>query len=142
VRDVVADTAHLYLWTTGAFIAEAHQLAEHWGFSPKGVIPWVKVKRSAAQQVARSGRIEDAVRMGMGVYIRWCAEFVLFGVRGKLPTQRNDALGIVFAERGRHSEKPDALYDLVRTLSPGPRIDLFARQRRAGFVAWGDEIGR
>jgi len=140
VRDIVADAAHLYLWTTGAFIAEAHELAVYWGFQPKGVIPWVKTRRDPVAAVARTGNLQDAVRMGMGVYVRWCAEFVVFGVRGKLPTLRNNALGIVFAERRQHSEKPEELYELVRSLSPGPRIDIFARRERPGFVAWGDEV--
>lgn len=140
VSSVVAEAAHLYLWTTGTFMAEAHELAEHWGFQPKGIIPWVKTKRDPVSAVARTGNLQGAVRMGMGLYVRWCAEFVVFGVRGKLPTLRNNALGIVFAERGRHSQKPEELYDLVRSLSPGPRIDLFARRERSGFVAWGDEV--
>jgi N6-adenosine-specific RNA methylase IME4 len=140
VDKIVADSAHLYLWTTGAFVAEAHDLAQHWGFSPKGLIPWVKIKRNAVDEILRTKKMEGAVRMGMGVYLRWCAEFVLFGVKGKLPTRRNDALGVVFAERSRHSEKPEKLYDLIRSLSPGPRIDLFARQTRPGFVPWGDEV--
>jgi N6-adenosine-specific RNA methylase IME4 len=140
VPSITAEQSHLYLWTTGAFMAEAFELAGEWGFRPKGVIPWVKTKRGAAEAVAASGDLAAGVRMGMGLYIRWCTEFVVFAVRGKLPTARNDALGIVFAERGRHSEKPEALYDLVRALSPGPRIDLFARREREGFVAWGDEL--
>lgn len=140
VREIVADGAHLYLWTTGAFMAEAHELAEHWGFQPKGVIPWVKTRRDPVAAVARTGEMQAAVRMGMGVYVRWCTEFVVFGVRGKLPTLRNNALGIVFAERRQHSEKPEEMYEFVRSLSPGPRIDIFARRERPGFVAWGDEV--
>jgi N6-adenosine-specific RNA methylase IME4 len=140
VGDLAGDLAHLYLWTTGAFMAEAYELALHWGFEPKGVIPWVKTKRDAADAVAKAGEMRAGVRMGMGVYIRWCSEFVVFAVRGKLPTLRNDALGITFGTRSRHSEKPDEMYDLIRSLSPEPRIDLFARGNRPGFEAWGDEV--
>lgn len=139
VREVVQPKAHLYLWTTGAFLTEAHELAVAWGFEPKGLIPWVKTKRNAAAAVAKSGDLRAGVRMGMGLYIRWCTEYVLFGVRGKLGTHRNDALGIVFAPRGDHSTKPAEMYDLIKTLSPGPRLDVFARQHREGFIAWGNE---
>jgi hypothetical protein len=34
VKEVAADDAHLYLWTTNAFIEEAHDLARAWGFEP------------------------------------------------------------------------------------------------------------
>jgi N6-adenosine-specific RNA methylase IME4 len=139
IQAAAAEQSHLYVWTTGTFLAEAFELAEHWGFAPKGVIPWIKTKRNAVAEVEASGHLLAGVRMGMGLYVRWCSEFVVFGVRGKLPSKRNDVLGVVLAERGRHSEKPEEFYELVRSISPGPRLDVFARQSRKGFTAWGDE---
>ena len=141
VQEAAAPEAHLYLWTTGAFIAEAHELASAWGFAPKGVVPWIKVKKDAGKYVARDGgNLVSAVRMGMGKYVRWCSEFVVFGVRGKLAALNNDVLGVIFAERGRHSKKPAEFYDMVERLSPGPRLELFARDLRSGYQAWGDEL--
>lgn len=143
VGDVVAQQAHLYLWTTSAFIVEAHQLAEAWGFSPKGVIPWVKVKKNAAKHVEQAGGdLHAAVRMGMGLYLRWSSEFVVFAVRGKLPTLRHDVNGVVFAERQAHSEKPNELYKLIESVSPEPRLELFARTHRSGYVVWGNEVDK
>ena len=141
VRDVVAAQAHLYLWTTGAFIVEAHQLAEAWGFSPKGVIPWIKVKKNAARHIEQAdGDLHAAVRMGMGLYLRWASEYVVFGVRGKLPALRHDVNGVVFAERQAHSQKPEELYRLIESVSPEPRLELFARTHRPGYVVWGNEV--
>ena len=141
VRGVVAPEAHLYLWTTGSFMVEAHEMARAWGFEPKGIIPWVKIKRCAAEAVADAdGDLNAAVRMGMGRYIRWCSEFVVFAVRGKLPTDRNDVNGVILAERARHSEKPGRFYDMARSLSPAPRLELFARKQSEGFVPWGNEV--
>jgi len=40
------------------------------------------------------------------------------------------------------SRKPTIFYDLVRTVSPGPRIDLFSREEHEGFTQWGDEMER
>ena len=141
VGEVVADQAHLWLWTTGAFIVEAHELAEAWGFSPKGVIPWIKVKKDAVSHVGRDQDLLAAVRMGMGLYVRWVAEFVLFAVKGKLPALNHDVKGVVFAQRREHSEKPDELYELVEQVSPGPRLELFARRPRVGYEVWGLEVG-
>jgi len=39
-----------------------------------------------------------------------------------------------------HSEKPDVFYDRVRNASPGPRLEMFARDGRDGFDVWGDEV--
>ena len=122
-------------------MVEAHQIAESWGFSPKGVIPWIKLKRDWRTNLPyREGPLESVVRMGMGKYVRWCAEFILFCVRGKLPALRHDVLGVLFAERLRHSEKPNELYELVEKVSPPPRLELFARSRKLGYVGWGDEL--
>jgi N6-adenosine-specific RNA methylase IME4 len=41
---------------------------------------------------------------------------------------------------GAHSAKPEALQDLAERLSPGPRLELFARRRRAGWTCWGDQL--
>ena len=38
-----------------------------------------------------------------------------------------------------HSAKPEAFYDLVESVSPGPRLELFARRNRLGWDTWGDE---
>lgn len=141
VKDVVADQAHLWLWTTGAFMVEAHQVAEAWGFAPKGIIPWIKVKKDPVQHVERHQDLRAAVRMGMGLYVRWVSEFVLFAVRGKLPALNHDVMGVVFAERRDHSEKPDELYEIVEAISPCPRLELFARASRPGYEVWGREVG-
>ena len=38
-----------------------------------------------------------------------------------------------------HSSKPDSFYDLVREVSPEPRIDIFSRELREGFEQYGNE---
>jgi N6-adenosine-specific RNA methylase IME4 len=45
-----------------------------------------------------------------------------------------------FAAKVReHSRKPDEFYDLVREVSPEPRIDMFGREKHEGFAIWGNE---
>ena len=141
VQSVTADKAHLYLWTTSSFVVEAHALAEVWGFSPKVLVPWVKMKRDSHSAIFHAGGDPYAgVRMGMGVYIRHCVEFLLFAVRGSAPTLRNDELGVLFAPQGRHSEKPMLAYEMIERLSLSPRLELFARTPRNGYEVWGDQV--
>ena len=134
VETAAEDRAHLYLWTTNAFMAEAHELAKAWGFVPKTIITWVKIKQGGE-------RFGD-VRIGMGHYWRNATEHVLFCVRGKpaLKTLRRNQPTVFFAERSQHSAKPQEFYDLVEGMSPGPRLELFARTPRDGWAVWGDEV--
>jgi len=48
----------------------------------------------------------------------------------------------VFRERRReHSRKPEASYRIIEAMYPDlPKIELFARQARPGWQAWGNEV--
>jgi N6-adenosine-specific RNA methylase IME4 len=115
---------HLYLWTTQRFLPAALKLIEAWDFSYQCVMPWVKTG-------------------GMTLY-SWMSsvEFVVFAHRGGLKLLRDGLkLSIEAPATGPgHSVKPDAFYEKVLQASPGPRLDMFARQTREGFTAWGDEV--
>ena len=121
-----ADQAHLYLWTTNAFLRDAFDLIEAWNFEYKATLVWVKPQ------------------MGMGNYFRISHELVLFGIRDGLKTLRKDARSWFEAPRGEHSAKPDVFYELVETCSPGPFMDMFNRDggklfKRPGWEGWGNE---
>ena len=46
----------------------------------------------------------------------------------------------ILAPKRKHSQKPDEQYDLIEHVSPGPRLEMFARRPRPGWTAWGNEI--
>lgn len=116
-----ADNAHLYLWVTNAFLSNGFDLLVSWGFEYKTCLTWCKPS------------------IGLGNYFRNNTEHVLFGVRGRAPTLRND-IGTWFeAKKTRHSAKPESFYDLVEACSTGPYLEMFARRRRFGWHVWGDE---
>lgn len=126
----VEDDAHLYLWFTNTFAVEAHQIAEAWGFRPMTILTWTKIRAADGQP-----------SMKMGYYFRGATEHVLFGVRGSLRLQANRALPTAYLwPRLPHSVKPGAFYDLVEEASPGPYLEMFARQTRLGWSAWGNEV--
>ena len=124
------DNAHLYLWTTNAFMVEAHDLAEAWGFKPKTICTWVKTHQ------------DDPGRPSMktGYYFRGATEHFLFCVRGSQRLETSEGLPTAYLwPRLPHSVKPDAFYDLVEQASPGPYLELFARRARFGWDYWGNE---
>lgn len=130
LRPPAANNSHLYLWTTNAFMVEAHDLARAWGFAPKTIITWVKVKND-----------EKTPSMKTGYYYRGATEHVVFAVRGSLRLQTTEAHSTAFLyPRLAHSVKPIPFYSMVEKCSPGPYLEMFARQRRRGWMAWGNEV--
>lgn len=132
VSQWAAEQAHLYLWTTNGFLREAFDIVDNWGFTYKTTLVWVKKQ------------------LGIGNYFRSSHEFVLFAVRGNLRVKDSNQWswfedeGAGFkTDRGRHSQKPAAFYDLVEKVSPGPYLELFARTDmfgpRAGWTPWGNQ---
>ena len=128
VADVADNDAHLYLWTTNAFMREAHEVAEAWGFRQKTILTWCKVKPDGTPS------------MKMGYYFRGATEHCLFAVRGKMRLNvRNLPTAFLWPRIGQHSRKPDSFFEMVETATPGPRLELFARRARPGWVTLGNE---
>ena len=113
---------HVYLWVTHKFLPEGLRLFEKWGVKYQCVLTWIKPT-------------------GMTPF-SWMynTEHVLFGRIGSLYLLRN-GVKLSFREPVvRHSRKPDIFYNIVRKVSPEPRLELFAREKRLGFEAWGNEV--
>ena len=127
VGELVEDNAHLYLWFTNAFAVEAHDVAQAWGFDPKTIITWVKVKDDGSPS------------MKTGYYFRGATEHILFAVRGRLRLFGPPYPTAFFAPRLPHSVKPEESYRLIEQHSPPARLELFARRRRPGWYLWGNE---
>lgn len=130
VNEIAAPAAHLYLWSLdqGDRLEFALQLARVWGFEIKHTIVWAKIdSRSRA-------------RFGGGSYFRKAHELVLFGVRGLCAARVHDVPSWFRGRRGRHSAKPERLVELIEKVSPGPRVELFARRTRPGWTVWGNEV--
>jgi len=131
VAQVSAERSHLYLWVPNALLAEGLAVVEAWGFTYKGLIVWHKIRKDGGSD----GR-------GVGFYFRNVTELVLFGVRGglrTLPPGRRQ-VNYLCSQKREHSRKPDELYAIVENCSPGPYLELFARNRRANWQQWGNQV--
>ena len=122
VQKLAAASAHLYVWTTHVHLPDALLVIRDWGFRYIQPLFWFKV------------------RMGLGFYYRNYVELLLFAVRGRLRLSRRDLPNYVVEPRTQHSRKPQAGYRLMEVASPGPRLELFARDRREGWDSWGNEV--
>jgi N6-adenosine-specific RNA methylase IME4 len=78
----------------------------------------------------------------VGFYFRNVTEIVLFGVRGKnartLEPGRSQ-VNLLATRKREQSRKPDEIFDIVESCSPGPRLEIFARGTRQGWTTWGNQ---
>lgn len=131
VRSVSADQSHLYLWVPNALLLEGLEVMKSWGYIYKTNLVWHKIRKDGGPD----GR-------GVGFYFRNTTELVLFGVRGHLRTlpPGRKQVNIIRAQKREHSRKPDELYSIIESCSPGPYLELFARGKRNHWTQWGNEV--
>lgn len=119
-------TSTLFLWVTVPMIREGLDVMQAWGFVYKTNRVWNKV-------VGMPGHY------GMQV----THEHVLIGTRGgdlpDVPTPHDDST-FTAKRRSEHSAKPvDLVQFIERHWTLGRRVELFARTRREGWDAFGDD---
>jgi len=120
----------LLLWCTAPMLPQALDVMSGWGFEYKSSMNWRKVTESGK------------VRMGTGYWARSMHEQVLIGAIGK--PRKFSAFPSLFDGIAReHSRKPDEFYLLVEKHTAGlRRCDLFSRENRLGWDAFGAEVGK
>lgn len=130
IGKLAAARSHLYLWVPNALLMEGLQVMKAWGFTYKSNVVWFKVRKDGGPD----GR-------GVGFYFRNVTELVLFGVRGSMRTLQpgRTQVNLLATRKREHSRKPDEIYNIIESCSPGPYLELFARFRQKGWAQWGNE---
>lgn len=123
VGDLADVGCHLWLWTTNQFLRQGFDVMEAWGFKYLAPITWVKPS-------------------GIGNYFVHLTQTILFGYKGKckFPLARYKPTVTFAGFPPRHSQKPEYFYELIESISPAPRLELFARNKRQGWDCWGNEV--
>ncbi|ABS68846.1 MT-A70 family protein [Xanthobacter versatilis] len=128
VGDLARGDCLLLLWCCEWMPPAARQrVLDAWGFTYKTTIIWRKVTRAGK------------VRMGPGYRARTMHEPVIVATVGN---PKHTPFSSVFDGVAReHSRKPEAFYRMVEAAAPkAARADLFSRQRRDGWDAFGNEV--
>ena len=127
---IAADNCALALWATGPRIPDAMRVIDAWGFRYCTILfTWAKISKSGAY------------RLLPGYYTGSNAEICFLGARGSVPVDDKSVRQIIAAPLERHSKKPAEAYDRLDRLWPdAKRIELFARDARDGWHAWGNEL--
>jgi N6-adenosine-specific RNA methylase IME4 len=124
-----SDDAVLFLWVTNPFLVKGLEVVKAWGFEYKTNIVWIKT---------------ELKKPGVGYYVRGRHELLFICTKGSftpLDNHISPPIGSVLETPiGEHSEKPDEAYNIIERLYPGCLyLELFARRKRDGWDAMGDE---
>lgn len=112
---------HIYLWTTHKFLPFCFEIFKTWGVNYECLLTWVK-------------------NVGFTPFSwMYSTEHILFGRIGNLELLSKGKRLDFNAKVEGHSRKPDIFYDLVKIVSPKPRIDLFGRRDIEGFNRYGNQ---
>lgn len=114
----------LFLWATVPMLPEALTVMAAWSFVYKSNFAWGKDKP------------------GTGFWNKNKHELLLIGTRGNIPAPApgDQFESLIIAPRGEHSAKPFCFREMIEEMFPTlPRIELFAREKFAGWDVWGLE---
>lgn len=117
---------HVFLWTTQKYLSVAFEVMQCWGFRHIFTMVWHK-------------------NAGMQPFSlpQYNCEFILFGRKGNLKFDDTKQFQTCFyTPRREHSRKPDEFYELIKRVSPAPRLDMFSCQPHEGFDQYGNEASK
>jgi len=125
VASIASPDSILFLWATSPKLEESLQVISAWGYTYRTCLVWVKD------------------RIGMGYYARQSHELLLVARRGEMvtPDRTNRFSSVIEAKPGKHSEKPEVVYEMIEKMYPEfDKVELFAREKREGWFSWGNQV--
>jgi N6-adenosine-specific RNA methylase IME4 len=113
----------LFLWVPASLVQEGLQVMAAWGFEFKTTGVWKKGNS------------------GLGGMLRVNHELLFIGTRGTPPAVASTPVSCFDAPRGKHSEKPKVVFEMVEQMYPElTKVELFCRgEPRMGWSGWGNE---
>jgi N6-adenosine-specific RNA methylase IME4 len=100
IKYVAAKDAVCFMWCTSANLEHAIATLKAWGFEYKTNLTW------------------DKQRTGTGYWVLNQHEHLLLGTRGNPPLPMKIFPSLFRAARGKHSEKPTAVREMIELMFP------------------------
>lgn len=148
VRGLTERNCALFLWVPWPRIFDAQTVMKAWGFRYATLgFEWWKLNKgwrvylSNLVGALNHRWLEPLFHFGMGYYTRANSEPCLLGIKGSMPVKVHDERNFIISPIRAHSQKPDEQYGKIERLYPDMKyLEMFARQRRAGWDAFGNEV--
>ncbi len=140
IGSIAAKDCALFMWVVGSHLVQSIDLARAWGFEFKtDAFYWVKQRLHQADQIDLFTNDIAEPRIGFGYWSRKQVEPCLLFTRGSPRRLGKGVRQVIVEPRREHSRKPDCQYERIEGLVAGPRLELFARHKRPGWDAWGNQ---
>lgn len=142
VGDIAAPDCMLACWATYPCLADALEVIQHWGFSYVTVgFVWVKLNKSVG--LRRTINLLSDIFMSTGYWTRANSEIIILAKKGQPQRGSKGVREVVFAPRGKHSEKPLIFREHLESLVIADRrVELFCRHDATeSWDAWGNQVG-
>jgi N6-adenosine-specific RNA methylase IME4 len=143
VNSIAAENCALFMWATFPKLQEAFDTISSWGFKYKTcAFVWIKTnRRTNPDQAAFFPQDSFDSFWGMGQWTRSNAEICLLAVKGKPKRLSASVHQVIYAPIDRHSKKPnEARSRIIELCGDIPRVELFAREKAAGWAVWGNQV--
>lgn len=129
VGEIAAPDALLQMWVLDTHLEQALRIGRAWGFAYKTLgLVWHKMSPGGMAYI------------GLGHWYRSGGEISLLFTRGAPTRLDRSVRQFIHSPVREHSRKPEDQYRRLERLCAGPRLELFARQRRPGWDQWGDQV--
>lgn len=137
VRSIMSDKSVMFCWATSPRLDFAFQCISAWQLHYRGVaFVWVKTTHAGIPIGAQG--VRPSIVKPTTEYVL-SASTVQYG--RPMPIADEGVCQTVLAPRSTHSTKPNAVMERIERLYPdASKIELFARQTRDGWAAWGNEL--
>jgi N6-adenosine-specific RNA methylase IME4 len=139
IGELAAENCVVFLWSTWPLLEQCLSAIKAWGFDYKTCgFCWMKANNTQPDFFQEELKVD----MRLGYWTRANTEPCLLATRGKPKRLNADVRQGIIAPRREHSRKPDGIHERIERLVAGPYLELFARQTRAGWTSWGNEVGK
>lgn len=152
IRDIAAlpvgklahpEGCRLYLWVTMPILLlpfGPRECLKAWGFRYSTSRVWAKLWPREDGMVI----YPNSLAKGTGFEVNGNAELLIIAKKGRPPRvpPGQQPTSIFYGRRQQHSRKPGFVADELARMFPGPRVELFAREARPGWSAWGAETSK
>jgi len=130
ISNITDKDCALFIWTTDAHLPDCMKVISAWGFEYR-TIAFVWVKRYAS----------GLPRVLVAPWTLKSTEICLLGIKGSPKRKAKNIRALIESEVIRDSQKPDEVHERIeRMFGDVNRVELFARNQRAGWDVFGNQV--